>query len=752
MNNILQLKGKFEYRKNESRGGSAKLPVNTVVTVEQLEKLRAELGNVLRCWQEDTTIGGALVSVHYKNVVAKSNRLKTLLGEGSKSPNESIRGAKFVWGPETDRYGNPKQKHVFTHFVSLDTIKDSIKRLSEAEDIVQKKYNGQITDKDIEDVNKGKYSERFPKTVFSKVIVDAYYVEKFDIDKEMDAITEDSIITIYQTGMNTKELLGKFGIDMINAKMIDDTTLRLNPDEIKLLQEHAPYLIAMSVSDISQIDRSEIEKLAEENTGTISIPKPTNEPVIGVLDTQFDERVYFHEWVKYSNKLDPSFTIEEEDKRHGTAVSSIIVDGPSFNPKLEDGCGRFQVRHFGVATAGKFSSFTILKLIRRIVAENRDIKVWNLSLGSALEINPNFMSPEAAELDKIQSEYDVIFVVAGTNKGKERKENMRLGAPADSLNSLVVNAVDFNQKSASYTRVGPVLSFFHKPDVSYYGGDGPEKIIVCEPLGMGYVTGTSFAAPWIARKLAYLIYIMGLNREVAKALIIDSAAGWNRRDDRTHKIGYGIVPKRIEDILYSKDDEIRFIMTGTIEDYETYTYNIPVPQTLKGYPYFARATLVYFPKSDRNQGVDYTSTEMDIHFGRVRGGKVPISDIKNNQQSDEGIHTIYEEEARRLYRKWDNVKHISEVINEKARPRKVYESGMWGLSIKTKERFAPKAGRGLQFGVVVTLKEMDGVNRIEEFIKLCLVRGWIVNKLDVENDIYTKAEEDIDFDEGQEDD
>ena len=49
---------------------------------------------------------------------------------------------------------------------------------------------------------------------------------------------------------------------------------------------------------------------------------------------------------------------------------------------------------------------------------------------------------------------------------------------------------------------------------------------------------------------------------------------------------------------------------------------------------------------------------------------------------------------------------------------------------------------------------MDGVNRIEEFIKLCLVRGWIVNKLDVENqnDIYTKAEEDIDFDEGQEDD
>jgi len=42
--------------------------------------------------------------------------------------------------------------------------------------------------------------------------------------------------------------------------------------------------------------------------------------------------------------------------------------------------------------------------------------VWNLSLGSAMEIDPNFISPEAAELDRIQCEYDVIFVVAGTNK------------------------------------------------------------------------------------------------------------------------------------------------------------------------------------------------------------------------------------------------------------------------------------------------------------------------------------------------
>lgn len=111
---------------------------------------------------------------------------------------------------------------------------------------------------------------------------------------------------------------------------------------------------------------------------------------------------------------------------------------------------------------------------------------------------------------------------------------------------------------------------------------------------------------------------MGLKREVAKALIIDSAAGWTKNDLKTlNRKGYGIVPKRIEDILHSQDDEIRFIMSGSIEDFETYTYNLPVPQDMNGFPYFARATLTYFPKNDRNQGVDYTGTEMDIHFGRV---------------------------------------------------------------------------------------------------------------------------------------
>lgn len=754
MNSILQLKGRFEQRPNSSRPGLPKLPKGKKVSSTHLLELSDQLKRILQYWESNTDINGALVSVHYRHIVAKSNRLKLLLSENSKSPTESIRGAKFVW--ETDDNGKEVQKHVFTHYVSLRAIEKTIQVLNKTILVIEKYFAGSINSDNIEKLaeNSNYNFSEISKTNFLKTVVDGFYVERFDIDRAEEEITEESIITIYQTGIETKKLLSKFGINIVDERIIDVTTLRLNPDEAKLLYNNASYLIAMSVTDFTQLTRDEVlEEKGELDDTERLIPHPTNEPVIGVIDTQFNERVYFHEWVEYKNLLDPNIPLSPKDYEHGTEVSYLIVDGPQGNPALEDGCGRFRVRHFGVATHNGFSSFTVLRLIRNIVASNRDIKVWNLSLGSRLEIKPNFISPEAAELDRIQSEYDVIFVVAGTNiPAGETKKDMRIGSPADSLNSLVVNAVDFSGRSASYTRVGPVLSFFHKPDISYYGGDGSlytDKMVVCrDDMGAAYVSGTSFAAPWISRKLAYLIHIMGLSREVAKALLVDAAAGWSRKDDVSHKIGYGIVPKNINDILKSPDDEIRFIMIGAAEEYETYTYNLPVPIVDNKHPFYARATLAYFPQCDRNQGVDYTSTEMDIHFGRVavKRGKAVIKSIDDNLQSEDQFITLYEEEARKMYRKWDNIKHISEEIKERRIPRQAYDSGLWGLKINTKERLQRKK-TPLPFGVVVTLKEMNGVNRIDDFIKMCMARGWLVHRLDVENqlNVYAMAEEEIEF-------
>ena len=742
MNNILQLKGQFEHNKGNSGGGKRNIPVGKVVDSAHILNLINDLRSLQTYWNEHTLIKGALISVHYTSVIAKSNRIRGLLCRGSSNPNDSIRGVKFTGEM-------PCIKHVFTYYVGLDTIEESLTRLMAVKEILECDYHGKISHDDIKDLNEDEvnyqHSARLAKTNFVNVVVDVFYIQKFSVDFAEAGDDEEAIVTLYRTDIKTEDVFRAIGIDYLNAKQIDENTVLLRPDEIALLRENAPYLIAMKVRDLREVP---VEESVVGDSCIVQIPVPKQEPVIGVIDTPFCEDVYFKDWVSYESMLEDDIELDARDYVHGTEVTSIIVDGPTINPNLDDGCGRFRVKHFGVAKSGRFSSYTILKSIRKAVSQNRDIKVWNLSLGSVLPIKKNFISPEAAELDKIQNEFDIVFVVAGTN-GAPSQNPIQIGAPADSLNSLVVNSVTHEKKPASYHRVGPVLSFFHKPDVSYYGGDIGQPMRVCTPTGEGFVMGTSFSAPWITRKMAYLMCTLGFSREVAKALLIDAAAGWERKDSTSCSIGYGVVPQRIENIVQTSDDEIRFVMTGTTDAYETYTYRIPVPIYKDKQPFYARATLCYFPKCMRDQGVDYTSTEMDIHFGRVREkeGKASISCINSNSQGDEGGKHLYETEARKLYRKWDNVKLISEELKARAVPRKVYDAGMWGLSIKTKERLKEKNGRGLSFGVVVTLKEMHGVNRIDDFIKLCMMRGWIVNRIDVENriDIYNKAEEEIEF-------
>jgi hypothetical protein len=750
MNDLLQLKGTFEKRENRSGFGARNVPSQESVSISHLEELLRELQQVLTYWKDKKLISGVLLSIEYNQITAKSNRVRGFLSKKHIEPNDSIVGAKFT------ESNNPN--HVITHFINIDVLNETITCLNDVIDISQELFkSGIVTCNDIKNIHQNKItitSKNITKSRFIDYVVDSYYVNKFYVDENVDIPNETSIVTIFDTKTDTIELMKKLGIIISKGNMIEDTTISLTPDQLSLLKQQAPYLISMATTDISDLTNDDFEKSMPSTIDSIIIPTPTTEPIIGVIDTMFDTRVYFSNWVDFKNMLSPDIELTDKDHIHGTSVSSIIVDGPNINPDLDDGCGRFRVRHFGVAVGGKFSSFSILKSIQQIVASNRDIKVWNLSLGSALEVNRNSISPEAAILDKIQHENDVIFIIAGTNKNANDNEKKRIGAPADSINSLVVNSVNIHGNPASYTRVGPVLSFFNKPDISYFGGDSGRKIKVCTPTGEQYTDGTSYAAPWITRKMAYLIHILGLSREAAKALLIDAASGWHQNSHPFNEIGYGIVPTNINDIVKSNDDEIKFILSDTSEKYTAYNYNIPIPTDNNQHPYIARVTLCYFPHCLRNQGVDYTSTEFNVKFGRIKrvkdkdgNDKEEIQSINGDEQDNIGSY-ITEKTGRGSYRKWDNTKHIRESFTGKNKAKKAYQNKMWGISITSKERIRERHGQGVNFGIVITVKEIKGVNRIEDFIQQSLLKGWLVNRINVEQriDIYNSAEEYVVFD------
>lgn len=751
MNQILKIKQRLEQKPHGSGGGPRNIHSGAdPVAAEHLELLARQLQGILSWWQGESLVPGAILDIEYRSVIPKSSRVQTLLAGNGKRPNDTIVGARFSAG---------EQKHIITHYIAdLAVLEKTIEKLTNAKRLLEgeQSFGGEITYEQLASLDESINYESYglSKHSFSNTIVDSYHVENFRIPQNTIDATQNSIVTLYNTGVDVIALMRSLGIEVQPGNLIYDSTLLLEPREIELLNTRAPFLVAMSVEEWTNIDpESSSDEI--ESSEVVTIPAPSNEPVIGVIDKMFSDEVYFNDWVEFHDMVDPNIPRSSDDVIHGTAVSSIIVDGPSFNPHLEDGCGRFRVRHFGVATGNRFSSFTVMKLIRQIVIENPDIKVWNLSLGSDKEINRNSISPEAAMLDRLQSEHDVIFVVAGTNKSlRDSQEEKIIGAPADSINSLVVNSVDASGSIASYARKGIVLSFFNKPDISAYGGDGNDFIRVCTPLGEGRKTGTSFAAPWVTRKLAYLIHILGLSREVAKALIVDSAAGWDAQTaapSLAPYIGHGIVPTHIRNIAESPDDEIRFIISGISQEWDTYNYNLPVPTDNGAHPFVTRATMCYFPKCSINQGVDYTNTELDLYFGRIADGKLSkyVKAINGNVQQvlDGSRHAINERDARVLYRKWDNTKRVQDTYSSRTRAKVAYENGLWGISVKTNNRLDNDDGRNIKFGVVVTLKELNGRNRIETFVQQCQLRGWLVERVDVETqiDIYNQSEETIDL-------
>ncbi|WEV73866.1 S8 family serine peptidase [Bifidobacterium sp. ESL0798] len=426
MNNVLQLKGELQSKAAPKNRGSVTLPAGSKVTKQEVAALRNDLNKVIEFWKAEKQVAiNALVEVHYNTVIAKSNRIRRLLAENGDDASNTIVGARF------EDANTQCPKHVITHYVSRATLQKTSNELLQCAQILDG-MGGSIDSDGLKQIVKPK--KAFPlgqkfnlgKTVFAQILRDVHYVRCFSVPQKgredniqyMDEKEGKSsrLITFYDIKQDARDLLGQLGIDVLRAEAIDRLTVRLNDAQYRQLMNEAPYLVAMKMPDMSQLI---YEPHGEGSRDTRRIPRPGNEPIIGVIDFGFDSSVYFSDWVDYRDEVDPEIRAGHksiEDYAHGTEVTSLIVDGPSLNPELDDGCGRFRVCHFAVAVDGENSIFTMYRKIRSIVENNQNIKVWNLSLGSEDPIFSNAISSVASLLDELQHKYDVIFVVAGTNK------------------------------------------------------------------------------------------------------------------------------------------------------------------------------------------------------------------------------------------------------------------------------------------------------------------------------------------------
>lgn len=201
----------------------------------------------------------------------------------------------------------------------------------------------------------------------------------------------------------------------------------------------------------------------------IKEPKEGEEyPVIGVLDSGIAKNKYMNPWLV--DRRFSSYPDDLIDNSHGTCVSSIIVYGDKLeNQKWtgNSGCKLFDATVFPDETKEKIHEDELIENIREAINSNSDIKIWNLSLGTASEADINEFSDFGKALDDIQMSKDVIICKSTGNckNFKTGHPKSRIAKSGDSMRSLVVGSIthsknntdisEINHPSPPFTRIGP---------------------------------------------------------------------------------------------------------------------------------------------------------------------------------------------------------------------------------------------------------------------------------------------------------
>ena len=254
MNNILKLKGTFTQKAHSNTFGPPSLPKNSIVKLERVRKIANDIKEVGLYWSnKQKYVNGIFFSVYYKDIVSKSRRISTLFKTKNIDMNKQIVGARF--SPD-------KKKHIITYYVGKDSIKKTLDDLNAVIEIMKYKFNNGISENDFEKIDKLVDFNKYPikRTKFLQLIVDINNVEKIKVDENKQNVEEESIVSVYKTEKSAKEIMELLNIDVKNTEILNNTTMYLKKNEIEKINKEAPYLIAMTVIDVSTIPAEVNEK------------------------------------------------------------------------------------------------------------------------------------------------------------------------------------------------------------------------------------------------------------------------------------------------------------------------------------------------------------------------------------------------------------------------------------------------------------------------------------------------------------
>ena len=227
MNKLLELRGNFLSAPGRGGGATPTIPKGAVVQATHMRIILEQLRALREFWAQERYVDGALISVQYRDLVAKSNRLGRLLVQNVSLATEIV-GAKY-------REDNDTTKHVITYYLRMVALDGTIEELEHVAAVVEAEYGGRVTQEELEAINAGRGRLRgFVKTNFAQIIKDCYYAERFSLNQLEEEPQGDTLVSLYKTKVDPARLLARLGIQLPEVKRIDDYTFRVTPDELAL--------------------------------------------------------------------------------------------------------------------------------------------------------------------------------------------------------------------------------------------------------------------------------------------------------------------------------------------------------------------------------------------------------------------------------------------------------------------------------------------------------------------------------------
>lgn len=413
-------------------------------------------------------------------------------------------------------------------------------------------------------------------------------------------------------------------ISLVNYRQYDTgvtfVSFEAEREALTFLNEYNPLRTAhpISVRSLPIIQRGTTMK------GGPSLPEFTKKSTVcvGIIDGGFDSTN------KYVNNYTDSIHVVSGNKipafiKHGTQVTGTALYGPLNNYSNSEPLPepRISARNFGVLSdeTNDPDLYEAIDAIEKIIPNNKDISVYNLSLGPRGPILDDSINRFTYSCDYLSHKHNVLFCVAVGNDG-ETPGYDRIQSPSDSVNCLAVGATTSKNGQiikAPYSCVGPGREGAKlKPDLSAFGGcqNHPIHLISSNENERILSSGTSFSTPIVAGIAARLIgeSNTAINPLIAKAMLIHSS----RNSKQTHsiEIGHGKLPEDYNEIITCGSKSYTLIYNGEIEPRKYAQYEIPWDNEISEGIVNFKWTLAVQPDVDSLSTDDYTSSSIEVSF------------------------------------------------------------------------------------------------------------------------------------------